>query len=42
MVPINTTRDDTQDALLVVDRNRAQDVRKVVDSLKEAMRSRLT
>jgi mannose-1-phosphate guanylyltransferase len=33
---------DTKDALLVVDRNRAQDVRKVVDSLKEAMRSRLT
>ena len=33
---------DTQDALLVVDRNRAQDVRKVVDSLKEAMRARLT
>lgn len=33
---------DTDDALLVVDRHRAQDVRKVVDSLKEAMRSRLT
>lgn len=33
---------DTDDALLVVDRNRAQDVRKVVDGLKEAMRSRLT
>ena len=33
---------DTRDALLVVDRNRAQDVRKVVDSLKEAMRARLT
>lgn len=33
---------DTEDALLVVDRNRAQDVRKVVDGLKEAMRSRLT
>ena len=33
---------DTKDALLVVDRNRAQDVRKVVDGLKHAMRSRLT
>jgi mannose-1-phosphate guanylyltransferase len=33
---------DTDDALLVVDRNRAQDVRKVVDGLKEALRSRLT
>jgi mannose-1-phosphate guanylyltransferase len=33
---------DTNDALLVVDRNRAQEVRKVVDGLKEAMRSRLT
>lgn len=33
---------DTEDALLVVDRDRAQDVRKVVDHLKEAMRLRLT
>jgi mannose-1-phosphate guanylyltransferase len=33
---------DTEDALLVVDRSRAQEVRKVVDHLKEAMRSRLT
>lgn len=33
---------DTEDALLVVDRTRAQDVRKVVDGLKEAMRARLT
>jgi mannose-1-phosphate guanylyltransferase len=33
---------DTEDALLVVDRDRAQDVRKVVDGLKGALRSRLT
>lgn len=33
---------DTDDALLVVDRSRSQDVRKIVDLLKEAMRSRLT
>lgn len=33
---------DTKDALLVVDRARSQDVRKVVDHLKDAMRSRLT
>lgn len=33
---------DTEDALLVVDRNRSQDVRKIVDLLKGAMRSRLT
>lgn len=33
---------DTQDALLVVDRNRTQDVRKVVDQLKDALQSRLT
>ncbi|HWV23698.1 MAG TPA: mannose-1-phosphate guanylyltransferase [Thermomicrobiales bacterium] len=33
---------DTDDALLVVDRTRSQDVRKIVDLLKEAMRSRLT
>lgn len=33
---------DTDDALLVVDRDRSQDVRRIVDLLKEAMRSRLT
>lgn len=33
---------DTDDALLVVDRERAQDVRKIVDLLRAAMRSRLT
>ena len=33
---------DTEDALLVVDRGRSQDVRKIVDLLKGAMRSRLT
>lgn len=33
---------DTDDALLVVDRRRSQDVRKVVDMLKGAMRTRLT
>lgn len=33
---------DTDDALLVLDRRRSQDVRKIVDLLKEAMRSRLT
>lgn len=33
---------DTDDALLVVDRDRSQDVRKIVDMVKEARRSRLT
>lgn len=33
---------DTEDALLVVNRDRCQDVRKVVDELKSAARTRLT
>lgn len=33
---------DTDDALLVIDRNRSQDVRQIVDLLKEAMRAKLT
>ena len=33
---------DTDDALLVVHRDRCQDVRKVVDELKSASRTRLT
>lgn len=33
---------DTEDALLVVDRDKSQEVRKVVDKLKEIMRDRLT
>ena len=33
---------DTPDALLVVNRDRCQDVRKVVDELKNAERTRLT
>jgi mannose-1-phosphate guanylyltransferase len=33
---------DTDDALLVIDRSRSQDVRKIVDLLKEAMRAKLT
>lgn len=33
---------DTKDALLVVDRGRSQEVRKVVEHLKERMRSKLT
>lgn len=33
---------DTDDALLVIDRSRSQDVRQIVDLLKEAMRAKLT
>jgi hypothetical protein len=33
---------DTDDALLVVDREKSQEVRKVVDKLKAIMRDKLT
>jgi Mannose-6-phosphate isomerase len=40
--PTNIGPVETEDALLVIDRNRAQDVRKIVEQLKKLRRTELS